>query len=275
MCTMSLPTLEQLCTLEYQAAVAVLFAFFWAFTVDPYENKISNTLSNAAWWPRAFSPTKSMMCNFGYPTEPNKRFPDGVTDQLAKDFYANTISICTAHAICASPMLPVLIYGWEESSELMKLSFVLATLTDLGYDIYDFFRLALRTFASNHPKPTPIEFFAILGVMHHTTGLALIMPLNMYYVDRFEYHQTAVSLLAAAALCFIAGAYKFTLDVYEKKKDFVLYKGIVLFQLAIILYTRVYLWFPASLGLRAYMKEQNDITFFQCATVSKWRDYAL
>ena len=264
-----LPALDQLCSLAHQATAAVLFSMFWAVSVEPFEKIITNKLSKASWWKRAYSPTKSMMQNFGYPKEPNKRFPDGVTEQLAKDFYSGTISICVAHALCALPMLPVLIYGWEESSESMKVSFVLGTLADLGYDIYDAIRLSFRTFAANHPKPTPIDFFVILGLMHHTTGLALIMPLNLHYVDRFEYHQTAVSLLAAASLCFLAGAYKFTLDVYESRIDFVVYKGIVLFQLGIILYTRVYLWFPASLGLRAYMKEQNDITFFYCATVSK------
>lgn len=259
--------LDQFYTLAHQATAAVLFAMFWAVSVEPFEKMIANILNQATWWPRAFSPTKSMMCNFGYPKEPNKQFPDGVTEQLAKDFYANMISICVAHALCASPMLPVLIYGWEESSELMKVSFLLGTLADLGYDVYDFIRLSFRTFDTKHEKPTPIDFFIILGLMHHTTGLALIMPLNLHYVDRFEYHQTAVSLLLAASLCFLAGAYKFTLDVYEKRKDFVLYKFIVLFQLGIILYTRVYLWFPAALGLRAYMKEQNDTTFFYSATV--------
>lgn len=81
-----------------------------------------------------------------------------------------------------------------------------------------------------------------------------------------------MSLLLAASLCYLAGAYKFTLNVFDKKKDFYLYKIIVLFQLAVILYTRVLLWFPSVLSLRAHMKEQEDTTFFYGATVSKYRD---
>jgi len=145
----------------------------------------------------------------------------------------------------------------------------LGTLADLGFDIYDAVQLSIRAFAKNHSKPIPIEFWVILVCMHHTTALLLVMPLNLHYVHRFEYHQTAVSLLYAASACYLAGAYKFTLNVYEKRKDFVLYKIIVLFQLAVLLYTRVYLWFPAAFGLRAHMKELNDTTFFYGATVSK------
>lgn len=263
------PTLDQLLTLPSMAATAIFFAILWCVYVDLSEKRITQKLIETTWWTRAISPTKSMMYNFGYPKEPNKRFPDGVTERSARDFYAALISICVAHIFCATPMLPVLIYGWEKSSESMKVLFVLGTLADLGYEIYDAIRFTIRTFATNHPAPTPIEFFVILVLLHHTTALILVIPLNLHYVDRFEYHQTAVALLYAASACYLAGAYKFTLDVYEKRKDFVLYKIIVLFQLAVILYTRIYLWFPAAFGLRAHMREQNDTTFFNVATVSK------
>ncbi|KAK1736962.1 hypothetical protein QTG54_012407 [Skeletonema marinoi] len=262
-----LPTFEQLSTVPSMATTALLFAIFWTVSLPLAEKKIALKLTDAAWWPGAVSPTKSMMYNFGYPKEPTKRFPDGVTESLARDFYSGTISICVAHALCATPMVPVLIRGWEDSSDFIKVSFVLGTLADLGFDIYDAVQLSIRAFAKNHSKPIPIEFWVILVCMHHTTALLLVMPLNLHYVHRFEYHQTAVSLLYAASACYLAGAYKFTLNVYEKRKDFVLYKIIVFFQLAVLLYTRVYLWFPAAFGLRAHMKEQNDTTFFYGATV--------
>jgi len=269
-----LPTLDQLSTLPSMAAVALLFATFWGFTLELSQRKIAQSLPGATWWPAAISPTTSMMHNFGFPKKPSKRFPKGVTEPMARGFYAYTINICLAHAICASPMLPVLIYGWEESSELMQVSFVLGTLADLGFDIYDAISITIRTFSKDHSSPTPIEFWFILVCLHHTPALFLVMPLNLHYVHRFEYHQIAVSLLYAASLCYLAGSYKFTLNVYEKRKDFVLYKIIVLFQLAVILYTRIYLWFPAALGLRAHLKEQNDTSFFYGATISKSRNEA-
>lgn len=261
------PTLDQLATVPFMLITALIFAVFWSVTIELSRRKISISLTNATWWPAAVSPTTAMMQNFGFPKEPNKTFPKGVTEPMVRDFYADLIIICLAHAICVSPMIPVVIFGWDQSSELVKVCFILGTLGDVGFDIYDAISTSLRTFSKNHPSPTPIEFWFILVCMHHTTALLLVLPLNMFYVHRSEYHQTAVSLLLAASLCYLAGAYKFTLNVFDKKKDFYLYKIIVLFQLAVILYTRLLLWFPSVLSLRAHMKEQEDTTFFYGATV--------
>jgi len=63
----------------------------------------------------------------------------------------------------------------------------------------------------------------------------------------------------------ISGCYKFSLNI-EKRKDFLLYKIVVLFQLGVILYTRVYLWFPAATSFRNHLKEQDDVVFFYCAS---------
>jgi len=71
----------------------------------------------------------------------------------------------------------------------------------------------------------------------------------------------------AASVCYLAGCYKFTLDVKGSRVDFFKYKLIVLFQLGVILYTRVYLWFPRSLSLRAYIRDKNDTSFFYGCTV--------
>ena len=252
-------------------AATLFFAVFWGFTLGHSQKMIAQKLIGAEWWPLAVSPTKSMMRNFGYPKEQTKRFPEGVTEPMVREFYASLINICVAHAICASPMIPVWIYGWEKSSEPMQVLFVLGTLADLGYDIYDSIQLSIRTF-TKHTSPIPIDFWAILVCLHHTTAIFLVIPLNMHYVHRFEYHQTAVSLLFAGSLSFLAGAYKFTLDVNKKRSEFILYKMIVIVQLAVILYTRIYLWFPSALGLRAHMQEQNDVTFVQAATVCKYLD---
>lgn len=62
-----------------------------------------------------------------------------------------------------------------------------------------------------------------------------------------------------------AGCYKFALNI-GKKTNFIIYKLVVLLQLAVILYTRVYLWFPSAISLRAHIKDQNDTLFLYGAT---------
>mmetsp|Transcript_982 Transcript_982/g.2746 ORF Transcript_982/g.2746 Transcript_982/m.2746 type:complete len:80 (-) Transcript_982:207-446(-) len=41
-----------------------------------------------------------------------------------------------------------------------------------------------------------------------------------------------------------------------------MYKAIMLFQLLVILYTRVYLWFPAAKSILWHFKETGDTKFY-------------
>jgi len=263
-------TTESLATTEALLCVALGLALFWALVLETSKSMIYRALSKTTWWKeRADQPTRSMMKNFGFPTQPTATFPNAITEEMSRDFYATMLCICGQHALSALPMLPVLINGWEDSSEFHKCFFMLGTMSDVAFNIYDAVNSFIRTFL--HSKfgraPLPVDFFIVLCVLHHTTALVLVVPLNLRYPHRWEYHQLAFSLLMAASVCYIAGCYKFTLDVKGSKMDFFKYKLIVLFQLGVILYTRVYLWFPTSLSLRAYIRDKNDTSFFYGSTV--------
>lgn len=258
--------LDRLSTLPVMCATAIALAVFWGIVLETSKKKVNDSLPGTGWWHRAAKPVKSMMYNFGYPSNPTKKFPNAVTDEMARDFYAFQVTILFQHFLSALPMVPVLVYGWEDSSEVLKSMFILGTLSDVGFDIYDSWGSTVRTF-TKHPDPLPIEFWVILVMLHHTMSLILVLPMNLKYVHRYEYHQTAVSLLMAATLCYGAGCWKFTLDIGNKKRDFMLYKIVALFQLGIILYTRLYLWIPAAISFRDHLKEQNDTAFFYGASI--------
>lgn len=257
---------DQLSTLPVMCTIAIGMAIAWGTLLEAAKKKIYDSLPNTDWWQNAIEPQKSMMANFGFPKEPTAKFPDGITESMARDSFAFTVTICLQHGASALFMLPVLIYGWEESSDTVRSLFILGTLCDLGFDLYDSYSSSIKTFTPNHPNALPIEFWIVIVALHHTTALSLVLPMNLSYAHRYEYHQTAFSLLMAAALCYGSGCYKFALDI-GKKRDFLLYKLIVLFQLGIILYTRVFLWFPAASSFRAHVREEHDMTFFYGASV--------
>eukprot|EP00797_Seminavis_robusta_P002929 Sro1184_g250110.2 (179) ;mRNA; r:11684-12220 len=96
--------------------------------------------------------------------------------------------------------------------------------------------------------------------MHHSLALALTIPMNLRYIHLAQYHETIVSLLFAGGFCYASGNYKFTLDV-SKTWDMIQYKVIVVAQLLIILYTRVYLWFPTCVSMFVYFKSEGDFLF--------------
>lgn len=248
-------------------AIAVGLALFWGVVLEASKKKIFDALPSTSWWQtNALYPTKAMMSSFGYPKHPTDKFPNAVTEPMARDFFAFLVAICSQHFVSALCMLPILVYGWEDSSDSLKSLFVLGTISDFGFDLYDSYNSSVRTFSKKHTNPLPIDFWIIIVAMHHTLALSLMLPMNLNYVNRYEYHQTACSLLMAAALCYGLGCYKFTLDIAKKNSDFLLYKLLVVVQLGIILYTRVYLWFPAASSFRAHVKEQDDTAFFYGAS---------
>lgn len=258
---------DQLSTFPVMFATAIAMAVGWGIIIDLAKKSIADFLSEADWWHNfALTPTKSMMANFGYPRQSTDKFPDGISEPMARDYYSFIVTIVTQHLLTALPMLPVLIYGWNDSDDIYKSLFLLGTLSDVGFDVYDCASCTLRCFQAGHPSPLPIETWFIVCIMHHTTALALVIPMNLKYPHRYEYHQTAVSLLMAAAICYGAGCYKFAIDI-GKKSNFILYKLVVLFQLGIILYSRVYLWFPAARSFRSHLKEEGDTAFFFGASV--------
>jgi len=210
-----------------------------------------------------------MMANFGFTKEPTEQFPEGITEPMSRDFYAMLLVICSQHFLSALPMVPVLLTGWEKSSEEMRCCFILGTLSDVGFNLYDSAKATLQFFAPKQigMTPIPFEYWFIGVVLHHSTSMFLVIPMNLKYAHRWEYHQLAVNLLLAASICYLAGCYKFTIDVLGKKTDFIKYKLIVVLQMGVILYTRVWLWFPSALSLRAHIRDQNDTTFFYGCTV--------
>ena len=263
----SLLEYERIQTRGVMCVIGLVMAVFWAVVLEMMKKKIIDTLPSRVWWSRTVAPLNSMMVNFGFPKEPTVEFPNGITDLMSRDSFAFQVTICVQHIISALVMVPVLMRGWEGSSDLYKSMFLLGTLSDLGFDIYDATQTTFRAFVPNHPNALPVKFFIVVVLLHHSMAFSLLVPMNLYYLHRFEYHQTAVSLLMAAALCTFAGLWKFTLDITKNRIDFFLYKCTVLFQLGVILYTRVYLWFAATSSFRSHLKDQHDMAFWYAACI--------
>ena len=163
-------------------------------------------------------------------------------------------------------MLPMVLIGWDAASEAVKNLFVIGVLSDVGFDLYDWVLTTFKTFAPERAKklgatPFPMSFWVILCVLHHPMALLMVIPMNLKFPHLAAYHQTAFSLLMAAGICYATGQCKFALDV-KTKRGFVKYKIIVVVQSATLLYTRVFLWFPAYFSLLASFREAQEPGFF-------------
>ena len=256
-------------TVTSMIVISIVMAIGWGVVLEISKRWLyKNYLPSTSWWhTRAVRPTTQMMQNFGYPTEPTRQFPNAVTEEMARDFYAYLSTLCAQHFVSALLLVPVVWYGWDgdNTSDTMKTLFLLGTLSDVGFDIYDATKLTARAFFSSKLSSLstiPIDFWVVVVPMHHVLAMSLVIPMNLYYIDLPAYHQTALSLLMASSLCYSLGNYKFSLDVQGSIGALYQYKACVLIQFGIILYTRIYLWFPAMATILKHFYDQNDMTFF-------------
>jgi len=167
-------------------------------------------------------------------------------------------------------MLPVIVYGWTEAGDAGQVLFFLGTLSEVGFDVYDWSKTFLLTFAhSSFPHlgpPGPIKPFILICILHHSTVLGLAFPMNLKYPSMTAYHWVAFSLLVSAGVCYIAGQYKFTLDA-KTKSGLATIKIIMIVQFVFNWLSRVGIWFPAVFVALQTIYGKGDMLYFAAGLV--------
>ena len=79
---------------------------------------------------------KKLMAN-SFTEGANAIFPEGLTPYHIAESYCTIWVYVGSHAVCALPMLPVVLLGWEESGAEGRTAFVLGALGDVGFAAVD------------------------------------------------------------------------------------------------------------------------------------------
>eukprot|EP00928_Gymnodinium_smaydae_P087100 TRINITY_DN71433_c0_g1_i1.p1 TRINITY_DN71433_c0_g1~~TRINITY_DN71433_c0_g1_i1.p1 ORF type:complete len:295 (-),score=29.48 TRINITY_DN71433_c0_g1_i1:85-969(-) len=225
-----------------QAAGAIAFALFWMLLIEGICRPIQRYVLACEWWPGALPNQKATMVNFGYPKE-------SITEKQAVWGFVWILTMCITHTVSSALMIPVLIAGWDGAGGTGQALFLIGTLSEVGFDIYDWLRLFLLTFVPDRVQclgeRVPLKLFLLLGGFHHSTVLALAVPMNMKYAYMPAYHWIAFSLLFSAGVCFTAGHYKLTLDA-TTPDGLCKCKLIVMLQFIMNYASRLFIFFPAA-----------------------------
>lgn len=100
--------------------------------------------------------------------------------------------------------------------------FLLAALGHMAYDVHDAVKRTLLTFWPSACKRlgagSPLTYWVIQCCLHQLLTLLLVVPMNLKYGHLPEYHRIACSLLLGAGIGFLAGQYKFTLNVSDRRE---------------------------------------------------------
>mmetsp|Transcript_96467 Transcript_96467/g.191094 ORF Transcript_96467/g.191094 Transcript_96467/m.191094 type:complete len:298 (+) Transcript_96467:65-958(+) len=241
-----------------QGVIAFAFAIFWTAFIEAVRIPIGDRVRKSEWWPRAVPPQINIMVNFGYSK-------DKTTEDHALYGFVWIITMCITHIVSASLMVPVMVYGWSEAGDVGQVLFFLGTLSEVGFDVYDWSKTFLLTFAhssvSNLGPPGPVKAFVLICILHHSTVLGLTFPMNLKYPSMTAYHWVAFSLLVSAGVCYIAGQYKFTLDA-KTKSGLATIKLIMTIQFVFNWLSRVGIWFPAVFIALRTMYGKGDMLYF-------------
>ena len=175
---------------------ALGFAVFWYTFLQRLTPRFSQWVATKPWARHAIQNQKRMLYNFGFPQSPDPPlFPHGTSDELSLYMYSWLTVVVTIHGVCGLLVLPVLFKGWQDSSDVERLAYVLGLIADVGYDIQDLANITLSTFAPDRVgKPrTPLVFFIIM-TLHHQMAMLLVIPMNMRYIDWQPYHQVCATM---------------------------------------------------------------------------------
>jgi len=161
-----------------------------------------------------------MLSHLGFPLEPQPPlFPQGMTDEFACGGYATTLTFVLSHAVSALALAPTGLLGWEGCGAVGRSLFVLGTLSDLGFSLYDFVKTSLRVWAPRYferrtGQPAfPREYWFVVCAFHHPFAAALVVPLNLYNPSYRPYHVLALAFYADIAVCYGCRQWQATLDL--------------------------------------------------------------
>ena len=246
---------------------ALLFAVIQAVIIELSKPAAVRWVSRQKWWPAAMLIQKKQGENF-FPEGANAILPEGLTPyHLAESYWLGWVA-AGSHAVCALPMLPVVLLGWEESGAEGRTAFVLGALGDVGIDIYDALKLTWSAWLPHHyvrvtgNTPCPIAIWVGACLLHHPLALSLVMPMNAYYPWLPSYHRIEFALLAGGSVCICLAQCKMALNV-KTRAGFALFKLIVAIAFVIIAYTRVVVWFVEIRAALAAFALADDANFYR------------
>jgi len=76
--------------------------------------------------------------NFGY--------PEDTTEEMAVKGYNWVLTMRITHLVSASLMVPVVFFGWQIVGESTRVLFIIGTLSEVAFGVYDWLKTFLLTF---------------------------------------------------------------------------------------------------------------------------------
>jgi hypothetical protein len=137
-------------------------------------------------------------------------------------------------------------------------------LHECGHEIMDTLRIVYKiAFGTPEEKKVFKGAFSVVLMMHHTLGLCMIIPMNVYYGDQYWYLYCACILQFVAAVAMFLQQWGYTINA---KTHLTTLQLNVTVSFLIMVYGRVYAWSLAIYNLLPIFKA-DSLNFYYAACV--------
>ena len=184
-----------------------------------------------------------------------------VSAESVAAFWYNDFAIAFQHFLGGLLVLPVLCGGLGLSAGCAVILARHGALCETGWEVADcIWRFWQTKFHPDSPKVLPPVVMAVM-VLHHLTGLLMVIPMNLHFADEPLYHGLVFSLQFAAGSVTFLNAYAMTLDV-SRPRDLCQVAGMSVVMFLIVSYTRIWHFLSASYQLLSLFYAKEYYCFF-------------
>ena len=214
-------------SLSVQLTLIVLHALFWSTIIPVVGLKVVKPfLLKKPWLEQFISYNQRTLA---------KSFFIHLSRDATLNFICPFQVVMLQHTVGACLCLPALL-GCDSSIAVPLACH--GALCEAGYELGDVLT-RVYAFITDKTKARQVNPPSLLIIMmiHHTMGLSMVLPMNLWYPDLYWYHEATFLLQGAAAAALWLQSFGYTLDV-KKRHELLQLRLALLTSWAIVCYSR-------------------------------------
>mmetsp|Transcript_5982 Transcript_5982/g.6871 ORF Transcript_5982/g.6871 Transcript_5982/m.6871 type:complete len:321 (-) Transcript_5982:60-1022(-) len=179
------------------------------------------------------------------------------SDEDALDYSCEVAGALLQHLIGGIFCIPSIFFGAHFPQAVASALAKHGCLMEAGWEFQDLAERFYQVFVKNDwTKNSPTSLRTL--VLHHSMGLSIIVPLNIYFGDNRLYHEGMFLMQGVSAFCITSQYYSYTLNT-EKPWDMIQMKVLSMSNFLIMFYCRIIGFGGIMMKILPIIYDQNQI----------------
>lgn len=193
-------------TLKEQLIIAFCFSAIWFSFINGLKPLIAYIIKDHKWFNKILEQDWENMSK-----EDKEELPKEMTKEEFKDAYrdgwAEENLVMFQHFVGGLLCIPA-VFGLFEDKRFASALACLGCLSETGWEFYDTVKLINeKFFTENGHEEVPRNHFWFV-MLHHSAGMGLVIPLNLYYPNEYYYHIFGFNYQCTLYVIYFCGEYQ-------------------------------------------------------------------